>query len=134
MADPLQVETQDRAAIFDAEAGRWFSAWQTIFRPFGRYAAINLSAAGTHVVITADPVSRIKVVSLFFTVSGDVDITLYDGTVAVSGPMDFGGSSLPRGMSIPFPFTPLELTKGSAFSIKISSSVQVSGTVCYFYQ
>jgi len=134
MADPLQVETQDRAAIFDAEAGRWFSAWQTIFRPFGRYAVVDLSTSGNHIIIPGDPVSRIKVVSLFFTVAADVNIILFDGGVPMSGPMDFGGTGLPRGIAIPFPFTPLELTKGSALVINLSAGVQVSGTVCYFYQ
>lgn len=134
MPDPIQVETTDRASVFNAESGKWFDAWQTVFRPFARYAAINLSTLGNHIIIAGDPISRVKIVSLFFTVADDVNLTMLDGALPISGPMDFGGAGLPRGMCIPFPFTPLELTKGSAFIINLSAAVQVSGTVCYFYQ
>ncbi len=134
MPDPLQVETQDRAFIFNAESGDWFSAWQTIFRPFGLYVPINISSIGTHTIITRDLTKRIKIVSLFFTVAVEVNITLLDGSIPISGPMDFGGASEPRGIAVPFPFTPLELIKGNAFKIALSASVQVSGSVCFYYQ
>lgn len=80
------------------------------------------------------PQEKIRIVSIFFTVAGEVNITLYGGEFEISGPMDFGGTSEPRGIVIPFPYSPLELREGKSFRIHLSAAVQVSGTVCYYYQ
>ena len=134
MAEPLQVETRDRASIYNAVEDVWFEGWQAVFRPSALAAAVNIASAVTHTIIPGVVNKRIKIVSLFFTVAGEVNITLYDGATAISGPMDFGGTSEPRGIVIPFPFSPLELSVGNAFIINLSAAVQVSGSVCYFYQ
>jgi len=134
MAGPLQIETRDRALIYNAVLDLWFEGWQAVFRPSAVPAAINISSAATHIIIPGVPQKSIRIVSFFFTVAGEVNITLYDGAVALSGPMDFGGTSEPRGISIPFPYSPLTIAAGNDFKINLSAAVQVSGTVCYYYQ
>lgn len=134
MAEPLQVETRDRASIYNAVLGEWLEGWQAVFRPSAESAKIDIVSAATHIIIPGLSLKKIRIVSLFFTVAGDVNVTLYDGSAAISGPMDFGGTSEPRGIVIPFPYSPLELSAGAAFRIELSAAVQVSGTVCYYYQ
>ncbi len=134
MAEPKQVETRDRASIYNATLNEWAEAWQAIFRPSANAAAINIATATTHTIIPGVSGKRIKLISLFFTVAGEVNVTLYNGITAISGAMDFGGTSEPRGMVAPFPYSPLELSEGENFRIALSAAVQVSGTVCYYYQ
>ena len=134
MPKPLQISTRDRASIYNSVLDEWFEGWQAVFRPPAIAAPINISAATTHVIISGVTGKRIRIVSLFFTVGDEVDITLFDGGTAISGPMDFGGSSEPRGIVIPFPYSPLEFMVGNAFKIELSLAVQVSGMVCYYYQ
>jgi|GEM_PF-6542649 len=134
MAEPITIETRDRASIFNKTLNEWFEGWQSVFRPPAIYKAISIASAATHKIIPGASRKRIRITSLFFTVAGEVDVTLYDGGFPISGPMDFGGTSEPRGIVIPFPYSPLELGEGNAFGIGISAVVQVSGTVCYYYQ
>ena len=134
MAEPLQIETRDLALIYNAARDEWYEGWQAVFRPSAVSAAINISASGLSTIISGVVNKRIKVVSLFFTVAGEVNVTLYDGASVISGPMDFGGTSEPRGIVVPFPYSPLELGAGNDFKINLSAAVQVSGTVCYYYQ
>jgi len=134
MTEPLQVETRDRALIYNSVLDEWFEGWQTVFRPSALAASINIATAATHSIISGVAGKKIRIVSLFFTVAGEVNITLFDGGTAISGPMDFGGASEPRGIVIPFPYSPLELSAGNAFKINLSLAVQVSGMVCYYYQ
>lgn len=134
MAEPLQIETRDRASIFNAVLNEWFEGWQTVFRPSAHYKAINIDTAGSHTIIPGASRKRIRIVSFFFTVGSEVNITLYDGSAMISGHMDFGGSSEPRGIVVPFPYSPLELGESNGFKINLSVAVQVSGTVCYYYQ
>jgi len=98
------------------------------------YTAINIATAGDHTIISAVSGRKICITSIFFTVAGEVDVTLKDGTTAISGPMDFGGTSEPRGMVSNFGDVSIELTPGKAVVIPLSAAVQVSGTVCYYYQ
>lgn len=134
MPDPLQVVTQDRAAIYNAVLSEWSEGWQAVFRPSALPVAIDISTQATHEIISGISQKAIRLVSLFFTVAGEVDITLYSGSREISGPMDFGGTSEPRGIMISFPYSPLELGIGEDFKIKLSAAVQVSGTACYFIQ
>ena len=134
MAEPVTIETRDRASIFNKTLNEWFEGWQAVFRPPALYKPINIATATTHTIIPGVSRKRIRIVSFFFTVGGEVNITLYDGPNAMSGPMDFGGASEPRGTVTPFPYSPVELGEGEGFKIKLSAAVQVSGTVCYYYQ
>lgn len=134
MAEPLPIETRDRASIFNKSLNEWFEGWQSVFRPSASYKAINIATAATHTIIPGKSGKRIRIISLFFTVADQVNITLCDGDKGTSGPMDFGGTSEPKGIVIPFPYSPLELGEGHAFKIELSAAVQVSGTACYYYQ
>lgn len=131
---PIPIDTCDRARIYNTSLNIWYDAWLAVYRPSTKYAAINISSVGSHIIVPGSPGKKIKIVSLFFTVAGEVNVTLYDGASAISGPMDFGATSEPRGIVIPFPYSPLELGEGNNFKIALSAAVQVSGTVCYYYQ
>ena len=128
---PIPIETSEIANVYDPTTSKWHSALQAIFRAPAKYAAINIATAATHVIIPGIALSKIRIHNIFFTVAGEVNVTIYDGDTAISGPMDFGGTSEPRGIVIPFPYSPLELSEGADFKINLSAAVQVSGTVCY---
>ncbi|MDP2105183.1 MAG: hypothetical protein Q8J76_04240 [Desulfobulbaceae bacterium] len=131
---PIPIDTTDIARVYNAERNEWYNSFLAAFRPAAKYAAINISTATTHTIIAGVSKKKIRIVSLFFTVADEVNVTLYDGSSAISGPMDFGAAAEPRGIVIPFPYSPLELGEGNAFTITLSAAVQVSGTVCYYYQ
>jgi len=99
-----------------------------------RTAAINIATIATHEIIAAESGLQIKITSIFFTVGGEVNITLYDGAAAVTGAMDFGGTSEPRGMVVALGQCPIELRTGSAFNIAIDAAIQVSGNVTYYLE
>lgn len=94
---------------------------------------IDIATAATHEIIAGSPGRRIRITQMFFTVGGDVNITLYNGSEAMTGPMDFGGVSEPRAIVIPNDGRPLILDDGAAFNILLSAAVQVSGLVNYRY-
>ena len=102
-----------------------------MLRPI-KSASINIATAADHTIIAAVSGKKIIITSLLFTAGGDVNITLKDGTTALTGAMDFGGTSEPRGMVSNFSDCPLELTPGNAFVITLSAAIQVSGLVCYY--
>lgn len=95
-------------------------------------AAINIATAADHTVIAAVSGKKIKITSLLLIAGGEVNITFKDGSTALTGAMDFGGTSEPRGMVSNFGDNALELTPGNAFVITLSGAVQVSGLVCYY--
>lgn len=137
---PRQVETRDEGLIYDSVNDEWMSAYQSVFRPNPDSAAINISSAGTHTIIPGVSGKSIRIISIAFTV-GELtapdtvaEITFLDGDWAISGPMQFSGDSQPRGIVIPFPYSPLGLSDGDSFIISVDVDVQVSGMVCYFYQ
>ncbi len=126
--------------VYDALADDWYPAFQTVFRSNTLGAPISVSTAGNHLIIPGVANKSIRIVSLFFTVGSVVPpativgITLFDGDVAISGPMLFSGGSGPRGIVIPFPYSPLGLHVGNSFLLHTSVDVPVAGMACYFYQ
>ena len=96
--------------------------------------AISIATAADHTIIAAVSGKRIVVTSIVFTVGGDVNVTLKDGTTALSGAMDFGGTSEPRGMVVNFGDIVMRLSVGNAFIITLSAAVQVSGFVVYYVE
>jgi hypothetical protein len=94
---------------------------------------IDIATAATHVIIPGAPGRRIRIMQIFFTVGGEVNITLYNGVEAMTGAMDFGGASEPRAIVIPNDGRPLMLDEGAGFLINLSAAVQVSGLVNYRY-
>lgn len=97
-------------------------------------AVINIATAATHEIIPAAPGRRIKIWFLTLTVGGDVNITFYDGAVAFSGAMDFGGTSEPRGIVMPPDGKCIPIGENNAFKILLSAAVQVSGFCLYSYE
>lgn len=94
---------------------------------------IDVATAANHIIIPGSPGRRIRIMQLFFTVGGDVNITLYNGSEAMTGAMDFGGVSEPRAIVIPTDGRPLILDEGQDFRMLLSAAVQVSGLVNYRY-
>jgi hypothetical protein len=96
-------------------------------------AAIDISSSGDNTIIAADTNKKIKVVSIFFTMSAENDITLKRGTTDLSGAMPFAGTNEPRGATINFWPIPLETDVNEAFIINLSAASQVSG-FCQYYK
>jgi len=95
-------------------------------------AAISFAGATDNQIIALVTGKKIKIVNLFLTVAGDVNLTLCSNANALSGVMDFGGTDEPRGMVVPLGIFPLETVSGEAFKIRASTDVQVSGYCNYF--
>lgn len=92
-------------------------------------APINIEPGGDGTIVTCDADEIINITTLVFTVGGMTNITLYNGAVAITGPMDFGGDDEPRGMVVSQGFLPYQLTAGSSFIIESSEDVQISGYI-----
>lgn len=95
-------------------------------------AVINIATATTHDIIAAVADLSHYITSLVFTVAGEVNVTLRDETGALTGPMDFGGTDEPRGMTHSDPLCPIKCHAGEKFQITLSAAVQVSGIVTYY--
>ena len=130
---PIPNEVANTLSIFDPNLQTWSMGWWNIFtqRNSNKVAAINIASIGSNLVVSGVAGKSICITSLAWTVAGEVNITLYGGASAISGPMDFGGSSEPRGMVSNFGFHHIEIPEGQGFSISLSDAVQVSGMVCY---
>lgn len=94
-------------------------------------AVINIATAAIHVIIEGAPGRVIRIGTFFFTVSGAVDVTFYDGASEITGAMDLGDVSEPRGIVVSTARGPIRLQEGNDFSIGLSANVQVSGLVTY---
>lgn len=127
------IETLDSLYVYDQENAEWTKGWWNIFswKNKNKSAAINISTLGDNTIIAAVGGKRLLITSIILTVAGEVNITLYGGNAALSGPMDFGGTSEPRGMVSNFGHADLDVGLGKAFIINLSGAVQVSGIVCY---
>jgi len=130
---PIPVEIADRISVYDPVKDTWYEGTWNLFSldSISKYAAINLNTAGNHTIIEGTTGSVIRITSIILTVGGETNITLYDGSLPISGPLDFGGSSEPRGMVSNFAANPLRLSNGNSLIINSSAAVQVSGIVCY---
>ena len=130
---PTPVEVADSLSAYNAQTDKWHSAvWHFFYQlESSKYAPINFSATGGVNVVSGTAGKKILIYSLFFTVGGATEVTLKDGNNNISGPMDFGDTSEPRGIVVPLTILPIELGSGNSFVISISSSVQVSGMVIY---
>lgn len=95
-------------------------------------AVITIASAATHDIIAAVADVKHHICSIFFTVAGDVNITLKDEDGNLTGAMDFGGTDEPRGMTHDFGLMPLVCGTNKKFQILLSAAVQVSGVVTYY--
>lgn len=135
---PVQVETRDTGLIYVAETDSWYSAMQSVFRPAASSAIIDIASAGGHNIIPGVSGKVIRIVSLTFTVTAAVSIWLLMSAQAISGAMNFGGDGEPRGIVIPFPYTPLSAFIDGGFGMAVepvdpANPFYVGGLVCYFY-
>jgi len=96
-------------------------------------AKIDIATAARHEIIAATAAQKIYVVGLFFTLSAENDITLEDGTTALTGAMPFGGTGEPKGMTENWWPIGIPMTTNTAFNITLSSAQQVSG-ICLYYK
>lgn len=92
-------------------------------------APIDIAPGGDGTIVECEADEVINITTLVFTVGAMTNITLYNGAVAITGPMDFGGDDEPRGMVVSQGFLPYQLTAGSSFIIDSSEDVQISGYV-----
>jgi len=95
-------------------------------------ASISFAAIADNQIIALVAGKKIKIVNLFLTVFGEVNLTFCSNANALSGVMDFGATDEPRGMVVPFGDFPMETVSGEAFKIRASTAVQVSG-YCNYY-
>jgi len=95
-------------------------------------AEIDFAGSGDTTIITATALVKIHVTSLVLTVGGQTNLTLKTGSTDISGPMDFGGTNEPRGMTANHGEFALQCGTNEAFVINSSAAVQVSGYVIYF--
>jgi len=100
--------------------------------PTIRRAKIDFSTAINSVIVAGETGLKISITSIAFTVSGETNITLNSGTTPLSGPMDFGAESEPRGIAHNFGDCPLQTVAGEDFRVGSSIGVQVSGLVTYY--
>ena len=112
-------------ALYTALAGD-LSEVQTLDR-----AKIDIATAATHEIIAGTTGKKIHIHNMIFTVAGEVNVTLLTGDTDISGAMDFGGESEPRGMVGTLGLAPLICDSGEAFNITLSAAVQVSGFAIY---
>ncbi len=130
---PAGIEIAKSLFIYDSVTDTWSTGSWNIFTDTdnSHHKAINISTLGVNSIITGSAGKKIFITSIMFTVGGAVNVTLLEGGAAMSGAMDFGGTSEPRGMVSNFGFHGIELGNGKGFSINLSAAVQVSGVVCY---
>lgn len=97
-------------------------------------STINIATSGNSTIIAAITGRKINITSFLFTAGGEVNVTLKDGASALTGAMDFGGTSEPRGMVASLDGEALKLSVSSAFVITLSANVQLSGLACYYIE
>jgi len=95
-----------------------------------RRRPIDISISGTHSIIPASPDLQHHIVKLMLITGGSTTLRLLDGNNAITGPMPFTAN---QGLAFDGDLSPIILTKGNAFNISSSASVQISGFVIYFY-
>lgn len=97
-------------------------------------AVISEKLADTHEIIGATAGQKIHVINIFFTVAGEVDITLLSADDPLTGVLDFGAEGEPRGAVIPLGIGPLVCASGEAFNMTLGQAIQVSGFCTYYKQ
>jgi len=95
-------------------------------------AKIDIATAARHEIVAATAAQKIYLVGLFFTLSTENDITLENGTTALTGAMPFGGSGEPKGMTENWWPIGIPMSTNTAFNITLSSAQQVSGLALYY--
>lgn len=89
---------------------------------------VAISSATTTTVITGVTGQTIRVLFYFLVSGGAGNITLNDGTTAISGDMPFAAN---QGAIVDHTQNPLVLGSGNSFTITTSSSATAQGYVMY---
>ncbi|GAJ05438.1 unnamed protein product, partial [marine sediment metagenome] len=97
-----------------------------------QHAIISFATATTHDITLDEPTGSYHITSIMFTVDGDVGIILRDESDLISGPMSFGGTGEPRGMTHNFGQIPLKCAAGKKFQMTLDAIIQVSGVITYY--
>ncbi len=127
-------------------AEKWAGSANSLFRPTKvpaksltprwkrvlRMAGINANTTGTHTIVPGVFGENIYLSHITFTVGGEVNITFYDGSFPMTGPMDFGGADEPRGAVMDHGKSPILCALNESFSIAIDANKQISGYVTYY--
>lgn len=95
---------------------------------------IDTALIASPFTISGTTAQKIHVVTLIFTVAGEVNITLKSGANELSGPMDFGGTNQPSGIVAPLGIGPLVCNSGEDFTLNLSADIQTSGFATYYKQ
>jgi len=91
-------------------------------------AIINFNTSGNNTVITGIPANTIRIFKIFLMANGVTELTVKDGTTALTGPMLLTNGSLTLDLdSEPWFVT----SAGEHFIIGSSQAVQISGRVYY---
>jgi len=95
-------------------------------------AVISENTAANNEIIAAVATKKICIVNLAFTVAAEADIYLNSDANHMSGPMDFGAASEPRGFVSNHGDFPLKTVTGEGFFIESDTVAQISGFVTYY--
>lgn len=96
-------------------------------------AKISIADSGTHEITGTAPSGTYHITSIMFTVSGEVTVTFWDESGALSGIMNFGGTGQPMGMTHNFGLIPFVCTAGEKFVIKtVGATIKVMGVITYY--
>lgn len=95
-------------------------------------AEIDISGTSPNDIIAVDGTKSHHICSIMFTVDAQTDVTLHDDGAVTSGPMDFGGTDEPRGMTHNFGIAPLVCGAGKKFQITLGADVNVHGIATYY--
>lgn len=107
---------------------------EEIVMPTIRKSVIDISASGDATIVAAQPLLKISVVNIAFTVAGETNLTWKSGSTSISGAMDFGGINEPRGLTHSLGSYPLQTAVGEALILNSSDAVQVSGYITYYLE
>lgn len=91
--------------------------------------AIDFSTTGANTVISATAGQTIRVFKIFFVANAQTDITIKDGSTALTGAMSMGANG---GFTLDYDKIAWFVTSaGAAFVLSQSGTAQVSGRVYY---
>lgn len=97
-----------------------------------KQAVISESTAANNEIIAAVAGKQICIVNIAFTVAAEANIYLNSDANHMSGAMDFGAASEPRGFVANHGDYPLKTVSGEAFKIESNTVAQISGYCTYY--
>lgn len=123
---PAQPTVKPELVIKRTEFPKWWSNLTT--------AKIDISSQGSQILIPWRSGHFSYLVSMVFVCDGETDLSLRLASTPITGPMSFGGSDEPRGMTINFGEGPIPCGDQILylFSDPPTPPVQVSGLAVYY--